>query len=137
MSITKISIVLLFALLGACSSIEQRQVVAVGDASGSARGNASPPVKQAIQLPPVVASILEKAEQSLASGELNQAEISIQKAQRLSPNTPQVYLLWGRLQEKELNSERARQFYRRAQTLSAQGSASYRAANEALLRLEK
>ncbi|TNC80983.1 MAG: hypothetical protein C9356_11600 [Oleiphilus sp.] len=124
--------VILLSLLGACSSVKQRQVVAVNSVDSGAPATTTSDAPLSVPLPPVVTSLLQQAERDIDAGLYQQAEKRLQQAQRIVPAEPRVYLVWGHWAQARQRPYQAEQMYRRVLSLSSRGTSAHAAARRAL-----
>jgi len=117
---------LLGLLLAACSTVP----------TGAPRqdGAAAPPAgaPPAPDMRPVSATLLAQSRAQLRDGNSAQAAATLERAIRIDPGEPAVWLALARLRYTEGNWQQAEQLARKAKSLAARGSAVRSAAEQVI-----
>ena len=112
--------VLLAALLGACSTLPVSVPGSRGDTETAGTAGIPPPASAS-------QALLEQSRASRADGDLTAAEITIERAVRIEPNDPELWLEYGYVQFARGDFEQAGTLAQRARNLAGNDSRIQRA----------
>lgn len=126
-------------LLAACSSAPVSRVIAVNSpvqtATSPANKQLKPQTLGIAALPAPARNAIKQARAAHHSGHFGKAQALMTKAQRMAPQHPELYLVWGDLYAKQDAFNKAENMYQRALSLAPKNSAYYHQIRERLARL--
>lgn len=126
-------------LLAACSSAPVSRVIAVNSPVQSTTNPVHKSLNKSVPaiaaLPAPARNVIKQARAAHHSGHFGKARALMTKAQRMAPQHPELYLIWGDLYAKQDAFNEAENMYQRALSLAPKNSAYYHQIRERLARL--
>ena len=128
----QVLVVLVFITISACVSLPATPTGTGGRSAGSSAGSSSTTGSSSVSSAGATTKLLEQSRVLLAAGEYGQATAAMERALRIEPNNPYLWIELGQIHLASGNSQQAAALAQKAMSMAGIDPGAQRAAQRLL-----